>query len=150
MKILVIDDSEYKIEGVRSLLNSIGFNENVVFARSFQSGMRALREFKPDLTILDMTIPTSETSTGELEGRVRIFGGRDFLAEIDYENITTKVIILTQFDRFLGSAKPIDLATLSKQLTAAYPKILDSTIYFSNVNSVWQSELRDAVVRLTK
>jgi len=150
MKILIIEDSDYKSSAIQAVLRELGIAEVIEVARSFHGGVRRLKELQPELTILDMTLPTNERPDGELEGRARILGGRDLLGEIAFEDIRTKVIIVTQFDTFPGTDKNIDLKSLLEQLRKSYPQILVGGIYYSNVDSAWQGELRQMCLELVE
>jgi DNA-binding NarL/FixJ family response regulator len=142
MKFLIIEDLEYKIESLQSAINREYKDAQVKVARSFQTGKRALKEFLPDVVLLDMTLPTSEKPDGKLEGRNRIFGGRDILAEMDDLGLTCKVVIVTQFDSFDDPPKSITAKDLFQQLGQKYPKQFVGGIYYSNVDSTWQQQLR--------
>ncbi len=141
MKVLIIEDSDYKIQSIQGLLKGLALDENIRVAKAFQSGKRALKEFRPDLVLLDMTLPTSESPDGRLEGRMRIFGGRELLAEMEFLDITSKVIIVTQFDHFGEPPYAVDLMTLLDQLKFKYPNFFLGGVYYSNIDSKWQSEL---------
>jgi CheY-like chemotaxis protein len=142
MKILIIEDSDYKIQNLQSLLNALGLGSELQVAKSFQTGKRALKEFRPDLLLLDMTLPTSERPDGQLEGRTRIFGGREILAEMEFLQIKSKVIIVTQFDHFGEPPNSLDLKSLFQQLNDRFPDLFLGGVYYSNVDSSWQANLR--------
>jgi DNA-binding response OmpR family regulator len=54
-KILLIDDSEYIIEGTASLLRFEGYE--VITANNGQDGVKLAREEQPDLIICDVSMP---------------------------------------------------------------------------------------------
>lgn len=142
MKVLIIDDTEYKIQALNELLKGLSFISQVVIARSFHGGLNAITQTHPDLILLDMSLPTSEQPDGEPEGRTRMYGGRDILAELDDISLATKAIIVTQFDHFGEGANSITLDSLLKQLKSQYSNHLLSGIYYSNVDSEWQQKLK--------
>jgi CheY-like chemotaxis protein len=142
MKILIIDDSDYKIQSLQALVNQSGLASRMEVARSFQSGLRAIKDMMPDLVLLDMTLPTSERQDGRLEGRTRIFGVREILAEMELEDIRSRVIVVTQFDHFGEPPNAVNLAVLLEQLKEAYPSLFIGGVYYSNVDSAWQGKLR--------
>jgi len=148
MKILIIEDSDYKIQSLMTFLPTVGVCGEVQIAKSYQTGKKLLKEFCPDLVLLDMTLPTSERFDGQLEGRTRIFGGRDILAEMEFANIVSRVIIVTQFDSFGEPPDTINSKDLFQQLSAKYPQYFIGGVYFSNVDSTWQVQLRQLLKRL--
>jgi hypothetical protein len=95
-----------------------------------------------------MTLPTFENRYGEIEGRMRLYGGRELLAEMEFLNLSAKVIIVTQFDRFGEPPNTIELPSLLKQLSQAYPELIIGGVYYSNVNSRWRQELRDMLMKV--
>lgn len=147
MNILLVDDSDYKLQEIKTLLDDIPISKEVRVARSFQGCLRVLEEFVPDVVLMDMTLPTSEDPDGGLDGRDRLFGGRDLIAEIDFSGISTKVIIVSQFDQFDEASIAINLQTLTRRLQAEYPKLLIGSIYYSNVDSAWQKQLRTWIIQ---
>src|SRR5690348_9464414 len=142
MKILIIEDSDYKIQSLLSFLNSMRLGEQVQVARSYQAGKKMLKEFSPELLLLDMTLPTSEKADGQLEGRIRIFGGRDILGELQFLDIDCRVIIVTQFDSFGQPPNTINAKDLFQQLSTKYGKYFVGGVYYSNVDSAWQGQLK--------
>lgn len=142
MKILIIDDTDYKIESLVSLLNSCGFTSNLRVAKSFQTSIPALKEFKPDIVLLDMSLPTSEREDGALEGRPRIYGGKDVLAEMVFEEMTAKVIIVTQFDHFGEPPNSTPLDVLLKELQRDFPHLYVGGVFYSDVDYLWRDQLR--------
>jgi DNA-binding NarL/FixJ family response regulator len=142
MKILIIEDSDYKIQSLISFLNSMQLAEEVEVARSYQTAKKLLKEFSPELVLLDMTLPTSEKPDGQLEGRNRIFGGRDILAEIEFLDVECHVIIVTQFDSFGEPPNTINAKDLFQQLSSKYKRYFIGGVYYSNVDSSWQGQLK--------
>lgn len=148
MRILIIDDSDYKIKNIQSLLGESSIDCSVRIAKSFQRGVQSLKEFKPDLVLLDMTLPTSERPDGGLEGRMRIFGGREILAEMQFEELKAKVIIVTQFDHFGEPPTSVELRALLQQLKEKFPEHYAGGVYYSNVTSAWREDLGAMIRRI--
>lgn len=148
MKILIIEDSDYKVQSLLAYLQKTTIQCDMQIARSYQSGKRLLKEFQPQLVLLDMTLPTSERADGQLEGRTRIFGGRDILAEMEFLNLMCKVIIITQFDSFGEPPDTIDAKSLFLQLNTKYPRHFMGGVYYSNIDSSWQIQLKQFLKKL--
>lgn len=148
MKILIIDDSEYKIESLRDMLTSWGLASELQVAKSFHTAAAKLRDFQPDLVLLDMSLPTSERADGQLEGSPRIYGGKHILGEMELYNIQAKVIVITQFDTFGEPPHSLTLDTLFAQLKQRFPRHYVGGIYYSNVDSSWKEKLKKALKQL--
>lgn len=145
MKVLIIDDSDYKIRHLKAFLEELNIASELEVARSFQSGIHRLKEFVPDLVLLDMSLPTSERPGGELEGRSRIYGGREVLAEMEFYELKSKVIVVSQFDRFGEPPNSVTLDTLLAQLKRMFPLLFVGGVYYSNVDSLWRDKLRTQI-----
>jgi DNA-binding NarL/FixJ family response regulator len=141
MKIAIIDDSNYKIESIKNLIYSKWDDFLVCEARSFQGGLRLLEYERPDLVLMDMSLPTSEESGGRLGGRDRMFGGRDLMTEIEFLELDCRVIVVTQFEEFPEMSRMIDLQTLLKRLQSDFPKIYAGGVFYGATDAKWSNEL---------
>ena len=142
MKALIIDDSDYKIQNLKSFLADYAFMSELKVAKSFQTGVHSLIEYRPDLVLLDMSLPTSERTDGELEGRTRIYGGKEIMAEMQFERVIAKVIIITQFDTFGKPPKSITLNDLLQQIKNEYPNLYAGGVFYNNVDFSWRDSLK--------
>ena len=122
MKILLVEDDEDKRDDL-SIFIKEKLTDNFRVARSIQSSKKALREDKFDLILLDMTIPTFDISPTEDGGRSQPFGGRMLLSEMIRNRISSKVIVVTQFDLFGKGEEEITLKELDQQLYQNFPNI---------------------------
>jgi DNA-binding NarL/FixJ family response regulator len=150
MKVLIIEDTDYKVEGLSNVVAEALPNAKVTCARAFHTGIEKLREFKPNIVLLDMTLPTFETETGELDGRTRLYGGREVLAEMEFAGVKPKVIIVTQFDRFGEPPNVIEFPALLKQLSKSFPDLISGGVYFSNVTTRWRRDLHSLLTEAAK
>jgi DNA-binding NarL/FixJ family response regulator len=147
MKALIIEDSDYKVEGLSDLISELDMFSEFRIAKSFQSGVRELDLFRPDTVLLDMTLPTSEKTGGQTDGRNRLYGGREILAEMEFLDVRANVIIVTQFDHFGEPPDVIDLNTLINRLMIRFPFVVGG-VYYSNLNSLWRDELRSLLLEI--
>lgn len=141
MNALIIDDSEDKVNALRGILADWNPAMAIHVARSFQGAISALLKFEYRIVLLDMTLPTYEHPDGRADGRQRLYGGRELLAEMEFENVATKVVICTQFDSFPGPNGAVSLGSLLGELLATYPKLLVGGVYYSHVDSCWRREI---------
>lgn len=90
IKILIIDDQEFKLKDIRKQLD---VNQVTIdFATEILSSQRKLSSTLYDLILLDMTIKDS-WSPNE-------FAGMDMLSFLEEINVSTPVIVITQFYNF--------------------------------------------------
>ena len=100
MNLLIIEDDMSKIKKIKSFIEDNYQEFSVNEAHSYQSGMKNVLNFKPDVILLDMSLPTYDVSPREQGGRPRSFGGRDILYEIKRKKMSSRAIIVTQFEDF--------------------------------------------------
>ncbi len=130
IKVILVDDSTLVRQGVRSVITSEsgGAIEVVGEAESIRSGMRAIREHKPDVVLLDIRLPDGS--------------GLDACRTILRDHPACRVLILTSFtndnlvyDAVIAGAqgylmKEIDPTGLVKAITdaAAGKSVLTSDV----------------------
>jgi DNA-binding NarL/FixJ family response regulator len=139
MKVLIIDDSDYKIDGLTSVMREFAPDAELFTARAFRPGVQLARKIRPDLILLDMSLPTFISSSRETGGRTRPFGGREILRELDATGHVTRVIVVTQFDRFGERNQSRD--ELMKEMQSEFPDWFVGGVYYSVVDSKWREEL---------
>lgn len=148
MNILLIEDSDYKIKNITSLLDELSFKKDIHIAKSFQSGLIEIMQFKPDLIILDMTLPTSDSIEGEAESRIRPFGGEELIREIESEGVEAKVIIVTQFDHFPTTTGSINHNSIFDKMKTEFPTIFHGGVYYSFLDSKWEKNLKELILSI--
>jgi len=149
MKIAVIDDSDPKMERICPLIQEKYKDCQIKTAKSFHTAMELISSYRPDLIILDMTLPSTETEDGRLAGRMRMFGGRDLLAELEFLDIATDVIVLSQFEDFMVGDDQTDLESLLSSLKSNFEDFYKGGIYY-DPSSKWESELLKLIEDIQK
>lgn len=144
MKVLLVEDDEEKRQQL-SLFMQEEFGAQVTEARSRQSGVGALLRDQYDLIILDMTMPTYDVTPTEDGGRSQAYAGRDILQQMERRGISTKAIVVTQFDRFGSAEDEVTLLTLDAQLETAFPDTYAGAIYYNVGYAGWRENLRTVV-----
>lgn len=142
MKILIIEDDHNKLDRLRGLVSQELTHAEVKEARAYQKGLRLLRDWRPDLLLLDMSMPTYEVGTGEQGGRPRSFGGRQILHEMRRRKIGARVIIVTQFDVFGDGPEQKTLSQLKLELATEFRGLYVGAVYYDPAASDWGDDLR--------
>ena len=142
MKLLIIEDSDYKIDHIQGLVAEVLPNTQVFLARAFRSGIAQIMEIRPDILILDMTLPTFEARHGEGGGRTRPYGGREILRELVALRILPRVIVVTQFDRFGEGRRAVFRDQLMEELKAEFPELIVGGVYYNGADSKWRDSLK--------
>ena len=115
-QVLLVEDDENKRSRISSYYCEIFPEDKFAYADAMVSGLRLAREIKPDLIILDMTLPNYSISAAQGFNPMRPFGGRDFLRQLIRLDLVTKVVILTQFETFGSPPNLVNLSGLDQEL----------------------------------
>lgn len=143
MIILLVEDDENKKSRITEFYSGKFPGDELTHADSMVSGLRTARAKRPDLIILDMTLPNYSISSGQGYNPMRAFGGRDFLRQLQRLDLETKVVVLTQFETFGSPPDQVDLKSLNRELTESFDSLFLGSIYYHASKSSWQMELQN-------
>jgi len=141
MTVLIVEDDENKALQLRDFVLLKVKGAELREARSYQSGLRAAIRSRPDLILLDMSMPTYDLSPSEPGGRPRAFAGRDILLELKRKKLPIKVIIVTQFERFGEGDETTTLDELKESLKRESIPNYVGSVYYHPARSDWREEL---------
>ena len=116
-------------------------DDSFTHADAMVTGLRAAREIKPGLIILDMTLPNYSISAAQGYNPMRPFGGRDFLRQLLRLDLVTKVVILTEFETFGSPPNLVNLSGLNDELRKEFDPVYLGSIYYHASKVSWQVEL---------
>lgn len=145
MRILLVEDDERKRGHILAFLQRELAQEQVISARSYHSGVRALLEDEFDLVVLDMTIPTYDISVEEPGGRPHPFGGREILEQMERRGIPTRIVVVTQYQQFGEGGQISTLEELNAQLRDQFGERYLGAIYYDPSIGNWKKELSQIV-----
>jgi CheY-like chemotaxis protein len=139
-KILLVEDDQNKLKQIGEFLND-SRDHLTDFAleikKSYQSGLNAILNNQYDLILLDMSMHNFDKTAFETGGEFMQFAGEDILKEMDWNDIATSVVIVTQYD-LIGDKT---LTELKKLWETNYPNIYKGTVYYSANETNWKTEL---------
>ncbi len=144
MKFLVAEDDDDKRQRIIEVLQASFPNWDILEARSFQSGLRAVEEDCPDIAILDMTMRNFDKSVSEDGGRPHHFAGREILRQMKREGNSTPALIVTQFDEFGEEGNKVTIRQLNQELAERFDNYRGTVQYRHNIES-WKEHLRTIV-----
>jgi CheY-like chemotaxis protein len=148
MRILVAEDDPNKIKQVAKALAELSPTAEVVERRSFQSSLKAALEIKPDLILLDMSMPNYEVSPDEPGGPFRQYAGREILRAIKHWGLRSKVIIVTQYESFDEGGEMMTLEQLKAMLARDFIGTYVGTVFYRPSESSWREELINLVKKV--
>ena len=130
MKVLIIDDSDYKVDHLSPVVHEVLPDATLEVARAFKTGLLRAIHSRPDLILLDISLPTFEVVSGEPGGRTRRFGGREILRELTAAGHRCKVIVVTQFDHFGDGNQSVLREDLMEELKDEFQSMFVAGIYY--------------------
>jgi hypothetical protein len=106
-----------------------------------------IRKDPPALVLLDMTLPNYDADFDEPGGQTHIFGGREFLRQMDRFDIVIPVIVVTQFETDKGTTE-IGLNELDAELRAEHGTVYKGSIYYHAAIHGWEELLEASMKRV--
>jgi DNA-binding NarL/FixJ family response regulator len=140
MKCLLVEDDKYKAKNIEDVLNK-NFDIEIVRKMSFKTALIESLNPRYDLILLDMSMLTFDITSDEKGGRPRHYAGKEIILKMQYRNIDTPVIVITQFENFGEGNSRMNLKDLTKQLENINYKGYQETIFYNMVGSDWQEKL---------
>jgi len=139
MKLLLVEDSDDKRAKIYAELSSRTPSIELLFARSFDSGLRAVAGNRGciDGMLLDMSMPNFDKSEDPPEH----YTGRDLLQQLKLRKLLLPTIVITQLDSFGKGADQLSLPELREELAIEFPTCFRGLIYFSSAQDSWKREL---------
>jgi CheY-like chemotaxis protein len=145
MRVLVVEDDENKRNQLRQFLRDSFPQFEVEVERSLQASLRRVRRQQPDLVLLDMTLPNYDPGPDEPGGQTHIFGGREFLRQLDRFDIILPVIVVTQFETFGKAPNTKLLGDLDRELRAEHGACYRGVVYYHSAILGWKEHLKQRI-----
>lgn len=135
--ILIIDDDNYKKKNIKELVLSIDKTFMISEEEAINPGLLDLRSSKYDLIILDMSLPVFSPSESS---SFNPFGGIAILREMRRKEITTPVIVVTQYEIFGEGEIQKTSKMIDEECKSKFDNYIGIVIY-SSVNNEWKEKL---------
>ena len=145
MKILLVEDEDPKLAGIQRFLREFDLTIELAVARSVKAGIAELRKDKPDLLLLDMSLPTFEITSTEPGGRPQGFGGIEIVRYLDSVEAIVPTIVVSAYEAFAKDGKNIELKELASELHGEFPAIIRGVVFFNPIHGAWSEELADLI-----
>ena len=148
MNILFVEDDDEKAQRIIESVRSDFPQAHLVRERSFNSGLRVLaaRAASFNLVLLDMTLPTYDTTPSETGGgHVEHFAGRDLLAQMELRHLRIPTVVVTMLDSFGEGTKKASLETLMQELEDQYSSNFVGHVYYNATEEGWRGALRKMI-----
>lgn len=142
MRLLLVEDDDNKRREIEAFASARADVDHISLARSLHGGRRSLQADSFDLVILDMTLPNYDVTAEEPGGgSVHNFGGRKLLRYMDRLELATPVVVVTQFELFIGGGGPMDIDELNNRLASSFKTIYMGIVYYHASLTRWRVDL---------
>lgn len=140
IRLLIVEDDLNKKRRLRDFVESTYSDIEISTSDSFQKGLKAALLDKPDLILLDMSMPTY--SLEGHGGRERRYAGRQILQRLRYKNSPCKVVVITQFEQFGDGDEVITVDELARSLRESFDERYLGLVRYQAADTAWQGELK--------
>jgi CheY-like chemotaxis protein len=145
MKILLIEDDEFKASDIAKVLADTLPDATVQRAMSVTSALRAINGEKYSLVILDMSLPTFELTGPGGGGSPQGQGGLEVLRLARRLNNMSPFIILTQYPDIEIDGRDVPLAAASKALRGQFKIDVKMCLLYEFDGDAWREPFRECL-----
>lgn len=144
MKILIVDDDDFKINNIKEILNEVNASFIIDVEKSLNCGLRRVRKDTFDIILLDMSMPTfSITDSQNFDS----YGGKTFLKEMKRKKIEIPVIVITQYDIFGEGNSQKTAEDLDEEFKKSFSNY-KGMVKYSSIQNDWKTHLKQAFIKL--
>ena len=147
MKILIVEDNEYKREKVSTFLREEFEGVEIYQAHSYTSGLESSLSCSADFIILDMSLPSFDKKESEDGGRFRTYGGKEIARKMKRKKIPTPFVILTQYTSFSDDTGEFSIETIAEEVSAQNGDTFMGIIYYSGSEYHWKNMLKEKILK---
>ncbi|MDO8040377.1 response regulator [Janthinobacterium sp. SUN137] len=140
INILIVEDSDAKLESIRTLLEREISGLSIDFCYSVKSAINKLECTYPDLIVADMSLPTFDIERKERGGTPRPFGGIEVFEHLDRFDLPVPVIVVTSYPSLGDGEDALNLDQLRKRLRKEFPLNYIGAVYFDSAYSKWEED----------
>ncbi len=146
MKILLIEDNQYKANQLEAFIASEFPNISLTIRGSYNSGLKEI-VLNNDyvLILLDISMPTYDIKPGESGGEPIPLAGKMILKEMFLRDIDTNVIVVTMYENFVDGTQ---LTALDTQFREEFSSNYRGYVYFSPGENNWKEYLKKSINEL--
>ncbi|KPV95327.1 hypothetical protein AN214_02550 [Pseudoalteromonas sp. P1-9] len=143
MKLLIVEDGQYKSERVVEYIETTFDSFEISIACSYSTGVKFIVEERPEIVILDMSLPTFDEVNGQGGGDKRMYGGLDIARQIQRRKINSSFLFLTQHESFTENPKLGKRSDIDRMAKETYAELYLGYIYYEHNGFKWKDELKD-------
>lgn len=145
-KILIVEDDEFKLNNLKAIIEKLSPNSEIDVNVAVAEAAINLSKNQYDLIILDMSLPAREIKAGTGPTESMLSGGLEILLELDFENRTEDVIIVTQYPEIEIDGNLVATHDAVGLLRDKYFSGVLACIVYEHSEEIWKHQLTEALV----
>lgn len=141
MRFLIVEDLKHKADELTLFIENNYKDSSITTRTSYQSGLEEIlvNSNLYDVILLDMSMQNYDISQNEYGGDPINLAGKFILEKMYYEELETKVIVVTMYGNFLDDK--VSLRDLDLNLRQEYPDNYVGSVFFSSSEEKWKDDL---------
>ena len=144
MNILLVEDNQFKIDKILSFLLTEFVISNPVVKKSYNAALNELLSDRQyDLVLLDISIPTFDSRKGG--GEFMPLGGKHLFSQMYFNEINSKVIVITMFKNFDDGS---EMQSLDYEFRRDYSELYCGYVLYVAHDEQWKLELGNLLNKL--
>jgi response regulator of citrate/malate metabolism len=145
--ILFIEDDQYKMEKIKSFIETEYPQFTITVKTSFHGGFEEIVDNHQnyDLVLLDMSMQNYDITVNEAGGDPAPLAGKSILTQMYLREIGTDVVVVTMYENFSDGTKIKDLNT---SLAEEFPDNYKGYVFFSHMTNKWITDLKSFINKL--
>lgn len=150
MKVLLVEDDEFKATDILKVLGESLSQAEVLRAMSVTSAMKAINSETFALIVLDMSLPTFEMSGPGGGGSPQGQGGLEVLRLARRLQNSSPFIVVTQYPDIELDGSDIPLATAAKALRGRFNVNVKACLLYEFDRDSWRTPFREFLLELSE
>jgi|JI6StandDraft_1071083.scaffolds.fasta_scaffold13772_2 CheY-like chemotaxis protein len=136
-RVLIVEDDEYKLNGLVSAIRGLTRDIDIVTAMSFTTAVHLLKRQCFDLVVLDMSLPTFDATDAQAGGDAQGFGGRRIVRIAEEYGNSSPTILVTQFTVYEDLGESLTVGDLSTQIHEQLGEYFVGTVAYDRSSQDW-------------
>ena len=139
MRILIVEDDEFKAEHLRPILHGLG---EIVLVQSVREAVVTVLSDNFDLVVLDMALPTFTKSTLSSGGTAQAQGGMEVIRALKSRQAQIPIIIVSQYPDLEIEGSFLALQSCPAILRERYQVNLVGAVLFDFDDKSWEETFK--------
>lgn len=144
LKILIIEDDQFKLDSVIRFINSeLNRTVEISFCTALSTALDALKEDKYHVVIIDMSLPSHPPVAGQGSPIPLLSGGLDVIFEIDALGFDCTSIVLTQYPELEIDGAFIPVSEAVEEISIKFGIKVHACLQYFEDSFAWKNTIKE-------